>query len=129
MGGVCPPSLILDPLAGSGGILCNIMRVLPGVQALGSEIQDIRVNPLLYDAIDKSVTQLEHVRADVFVPPFRCCPSGDQAWCDAVLFDPPFGLRENLEVRTCDGMGKVHGMGPSCCYIDDHSGEELLQRV
>lgn len=97
--------LILDPFAGSAGLLTEISTFFAAT-ALGSDISAA--------AFKSRTSRVSLLLADVACSPFR------RIKADAVLFDPPFGLREG---------GNVHGIGASRCYIGDWSGEELLARV
>jgi len=70
----------------------------------------------------------------------------DDSWCDGILCDPPFGLRENIangnatnvQVQNEEGVGKYtrftgtfdkDGKHQSQCYVQDHPPEVLLERV
>ncbi len=45
-------------------------------------------------------------------------------YVDAILTDPPFGLRENVFGQDIFSKKKL-----SQCYIEDHAPEELAKRV
>ena len=149
--------VVLDPFVGTGRLLQAVRTFLGAAHCVGSDLQvqvpeggalDVQQpSSVLGSASGTGTTcmwpPVDVVQADVLAPCFR---GGGQ--CDAVLFDPPFGLRENLETGPASSSasrssktptekgqpppppnGSVHGDGPSRCYIQDHSGDELLRRV
>lgn len=125
--------ILLDPYLGSGGLLEPLAEIAGSPHSgflLGSDISLTERKKLLKAASvgpslsDRSGVAVDRIQASVFALPYRTTSS---AWCDAILFDPPFGLRENLDSSFV--QSQVHSSASSQCYIQDHSGEELLQRV
>ena len=59
-------------------------------------------------------------------------------WCDAIITDPPYGLREGRYIEGKSGPGVGDGAlakagsaedGFSLCYHEDYSGPELHMRL
>merc|ERR1712136_537239 len=106
-------SLVLDPFSGTSSLLLGAIRC--GAVAFASDVSL------------QSPSAGTSVLSDVFAPPWRRGP-----WCDAIITDPPYGLREGC---CTDGSasspwrvgGSEHGL--SRCYIGDWTGDELFLRV
>jgi len=125
-----PNDLIVDPLAGSGSIL-DSLNWLMGTKGIGAELSVTSAKSHSnsnggcpkYRPPSKS----DVVQADIFNPPFRKATAAlGGNYVNAVLFDPPFGLRENATNQIHEGDDMDN---PSQCYISDCTGEELLERV
>eukprot|EP00927_Polykrikos_kofoidii_P039094 TRINITY_DN33528_c0_g1_i1.p1 TRINITY_DN33528_c0_g1~~TRINITY_DN33528_c0_g1_i1.p1 ORF type:complete len:618 (+),score=78.05 TRINITY_DN33528_c0_g1_i1:111-1964(+) len=175
LGGVRLGDLVLDPFFGTGGLFRVAKRLLANSYSHGSEKArlsgfasftvlgtDVKVGNSFAEeeylrisgsssgtsSNETDVVQLGMksrdccIRANVFHPPFR---HTTPAWCDVVIFDPPFGLRE----AVCDSAHNnvVSGFASSSvpeqsagsifqgqkndsrCYARDHTPENLLRLV
>lgn len=100
-----PGSVVVDPFCGTGSILVSAAAM--GAVVVGS---DIDVNVLrgkvgcgIAAAMDANFEQyglprpLGVIRADVFATPF--C---ERPWADAVVCDPPYGVREGARAMRED---------------------------
>lgn len=121
LGMVKEHSIVFDPFCGSGRIPRVALRSLGGsVFALGSDIFETLAGRSAmmrsFGDQQKGIDGVDRIRCDVLQrTPWRSSIS-----YDAVLFDPPFGLRETLGSKE---------PGCSQCHVKDHAPEELLTRV
>lgn len=117
MAGVGKGDLVLDPFCGTGGIMvaCKAM----GAHVVGGDINilalrgkghgtDVAANFEQYGLGGP----LGLLRADVLNSPIR---EGKLGWFDAVVCDPPYGIKEGMRVFREDtiapGLGRNHFQG------------------
>lgn len=148
LAGVTTGSVVLDPFCGSGALLWGAAHAGAAL-CLGS---DLVVPKAASETLrPPSRTAVEFLRCDVFALPHGrgggCgytdgsppspFPPASLPLLDAIVTDPPYGLREGQtgwgQRRPPSPGRRQPGPGSSnsnnSCFIEDYSGRELLESV
>eukprot|EP00392_Amoebophrya_sp_AT5.2_P014276 g14423.t1 len=109
----CAPfDVVYDPFCGAGSLLRSCASGFFAALPLGSDIEA----PTSEGAVvGGGKTFFDRVVADIFAN------GGVVRWCDAIVTDPPFGLRE--------GAWRLVRGTKNQCYIGDHTPDELFHKT
>jgi len=147
LAGVAPGNVVLDPFCGSGAMLWGSSYVGAGL-CIGSDVIEPGgggggSTPLYHHYKGAEWLQCDAFRLSKVLQKHASKNSsidGGDYLLDAIVTDPPYGLREDQsrpddrcpnDKRTLENHNASTNAGhaKSICYIEDYTGEELLQSV
>eukprot|EP00124_Ichthyophonus_hoferi_P003605 Ihof_evm3s323 gene=Ihof_evmTU3s323 len=105
-----PSSLVYDPFAGTGSIIISCAHF--GAHTIGSDIDPRVIRGREHNNILGSFRQygFEHRLVDLCVLDFAHMPIRPIEWFDAIVCDPPYGIREDarmIGVRKPSKIGQI----------------------
>ncbi|KAK9447959.1 S-adenosyl-L-methionine-dependent methyltransferase [Limtongia smithiae] len=121
IGLAAPGKLVYDPFAGTGSFLVGAAHF--GATVIGSDIdgRQIRGKPKRNITTNFKQYNISAHLLDTFVCDFTHCPLRPSLLLDAIICDPPYGVREGLKVLGSRNKGRYADGQPTVLENGDFS--------
>jgi tRNA (guanine10-N2)-methyltransferase len=121
-------SLVCDPFVGTGSFLMTSAEF--GAYSLGSDIDGRQLRGTGSVDIDSNSKQygLEHLMLGTMISDITCSPWRPQSLFDAVITDPPYGIRAGAKrIKETQKPRKIDPMNPPYPSTEPYPLDQVMQ--